>query len=86
MFPEDFFGSPNQFKTIQTQISKNKEHPKIINPTLLKTKTNQPYIMEIKEEICEESLEIPKNKLLLFNIFFSLCFVIDSFVYNSFRY
>ena len=62
MFPEDFFGSPNQYKTIQTQVNKNKEHPKIINPTLLKTKTNQPYIMEIKEEICEESLEIPKNK------------------------
>ena len=61
MFPEDFFGSPNQYKTIQTPVNKNKEHPKIINPTLLKTITNQPYIIEIKEEICEESLEIPQN-------------------------
>ena len=64
MFPEDFFGSPNQYKTIQTQVNKNKEHPKIINPALLKTKTNQHYIIEIKEEKCEESLEIPKNKTL----------------------
>ena len=62
MFPEDFFGSPNQYKTIQNQVNKNKEHPKIINPTLIKTKTNQPFILEIKEEKCEESLEMPKNK------------------------
>ena len=62
MFPEDFFGSPNQYKTIQSPVNNNKEHPKIINPTLFKTKTNQPYIIEIKEEKCEESLEMPKNK------------------------
>ena len=62
MFPEDFFGAPNQFKTIQTQISKNKEHPKIINPSLIKTKNNQPYIIEIKEEKCEESMDMTKNK------------------------
>jgi hypothetical protein len=63
MFPEDFFGSPNQYKTIQTQINANREHPKIINPLLFKTKPNQPFISEIKEEKCEESLmEISKNK------------------------
>lgn len=63
MFPEDFFGTPNQYKTIQTQINKNREHPKIINPLLFKNKTNQPYIDEIKEEKCEESImEMSKNK------------------------
>ena len=63
MFPEDFFGTPNQYKTIQTQINKSREHPKIINPLLFKNKTNQPYIDEIKEEKCEESImEMSKNK------------------------
>ena len=63
MFPEDFFGSPNQYKTIQAQINANREHPKIINPLLFKNKSNQPFISEIKEEKCEESLmEISKNK------------------------
>ena len=62
MFPKDFFGNPNQYKTIQTQINNNKEHPKIINPTLIKTKSNQPMIMEIKEEKCEESMDVAKNK------------------------
>ena len=61
MFPEDFFGAPNQFKTIQTQISKNKEHPKIINPSLIKTKNNQPYIIEIKETQAQK--EKIKNEL-----------------------
>ena len=63
MFPEDFFGNPSQYTTIQTQQNKAREHPKIINPTLLKT--NNPFCAEIKEEKCEESLEIPKNKNLL---------------------
>ena len=64
MFPEDFFGTPNQYKTIQTQINANREHPKIINPLLFKNKPNQPpFISEIKEEKCEESImEISKNK------------------------
>ena len=62
MFPEDFFGNPNQYKTIQTQINKNKEHPKIINPSLIMTKSNKPMIIEIKEEKCEESMDIAKNK------------------------
>ncbi len=64
MFPEDFFGTPNQYKTIQTQINANREHPKIINPLLFKNKPNQPpLISEIKEEKCEESImEISKNK------------------------
>lgn len=64
IFPEDFFCSPNQYKTIQNPINKNREHPKIINPTLLKSKSNQPLIVEIKEEKCEESIDInvPKNK------------------------
>ena len=62
MFPEDFFSSPNQYKTIQNPISKNREHPKIINPTLLNKKINQPFIPEIKEEKCEESVDNPNNK------------------------
>ena len=62
MFPDDFFGNPNQYKTIQTQINKNKEHPKIINPSLIMTKSNKPMIIEIKEEKCEESMDIAKNK------------------------
>ena len=62
IFPEDFFCTPNQYKTIQNPINKNREHPKIINPTLLKSKSNQPLIAEIKEEKCEESIDVPKNK------------------------
>ena len=62
IFPEDFFSTPNQYKTIQNPINKNREHPKIINPTLLKSKSNQPLIVEIKEEKCEESIDVPKNK------------------------
>lgn len=64
IFPEDFFGTPNQYKTIQTPISVNREHPKIINPILFKNKTQNPLLIgEIKEEKCEESLiEISKNK------------------------
>ena len=62
IFPEDFFCSPNQYKTIQNSINKKREHPKIINPTLLKSKSNQPLIVEIKEEKCEESIDVPKNK------------------------
>ena len=62
IFPEDFFSTPNQYKTIQNPIDKNREHPKIINPTLLKSKSNQPLIVEIKEEKCEESIDVPKNK------------------------
>ena len=62
MFPEDFFSSPNQYKTIQNPISKNREHPKIINPTLLNKKINQPFIPEIKEEKCEESVDNPNTK------------------------
>ena len=68
MFPEDFFGTQNQFITIQTQSQlSNREHPKIINPLLIKRE--QPQINDIKEEIYEESIDvsknIPKNKIPL---------------------
>ena len=60
MFPEDFFGTQNQFITIQTQSQlSNREHPKIINPFLIKCQ--EPQINEIKEEIIEESMDISKN-------------------------
>jgi len=52
MFPEDFFGTQNQFITIQTQSQlSNREHPKLINPLLIKHQ--EPQINEIKEEIIE---------------------------------
>lgn len=60
MFPEDFFGTQNQYITIQTQSQmSNREHPKIINPLLIKCQ--HPQFNEIKEEICEESVDISKN-------------------------
>lgn len=65
MFPEDFFSSPNQYKTIQIPINKNREHPKLINPTIINKKVNQPLIPEIKEEKCEESIDNQKNKTTL---------------------
>ena len=55
MFPEDFFGTQNHYTTIQNHKSKNKEHPRIIIPTLLKTNRTRPIFAEIKEEKCEES-------------------------------
>ena len=65
MFPEDFFGTQNQYTTIQNHKSKNKEHPRIIIPTLLKTNRTRPIFAEIKEEKCEESSELTKNKTSL---------------------
>lgn len=60
MFPEDFFGTQNQFITIQTQSQlSNREHPKLINPLLIKRQ--EPQINEIKEEIIEESIDVSKN-------------------------
>ena len=60
MFPEDFFGTQNQFITIQTQSQlSNREHPKLINPLLIKR--HEPQINEIKEEIIEESIDVSKN-------------------------
>ena len=60
MFPEDFFGTQNQFITIQTQPQlSNREHPKLINPLLIKR--HEPQINEIKEEIIEESIDVSKN-------------------------
>jgi hypothetical protein len=60
MFPEDFFGTQNQFITIQTQSQlSNREHPKIINPLLIKRQ--EPQFKEIKEEIYEESIDVSKN-------------------------
>jgi hypothetical protein len=68
LFPEDFFGTQNQFITIQTQSQlSNREHPKLINPLLIKR--HEPQINEIKEEIIEESIDVsknmPKNKIPL---------------------
>jgi hypothetical protein len=65
LFPEDFFGTQNQYTTIQNHKSKNKEHPRIIIPTLLKTNRTRPIFSEIKEEKCEESSELTKNKTSL---------------------
>ena len=60
LFPEDFFGTQNQFITIQTQPQlSNREHPKLINPLLIKR--HEPQINEIKEEIIEESIDVSKN-------------------------
>jgi hypothetical protein len=65
LFPEDFFGTQNQYTTIQNHKSKNKEHPRIIIPTLLKTNRTRQIFAEIKEEKCEESSELTKNKTSL---------------------
>ena len=65
LFPEDFFGTQNQYTTIQTQKSKNREHPRIIIPNLLKGNKSGPLFSEIKEEKCEESSELTKNKTSL---------------------
>ena len=60
MFPEDFFGTQNQFITIQTQPQmSNREHPKIINPLLIKRQQSQ--FTEIKEAVNEDSVEVSKN-------------------------
>ena len=63
IFPEDFFGIPNQEKNSPKNNCKQKEHPKLLNPIKSKTKENPNlFINEIKEESIEESLECSQIK------------------------
>ena len=67
IFPEDFFDLPNNKEELSNikNKSKQKEHPKLINPSNT-IKVVPPEFNEIKEEAFEESVEniqVKKNNL-----------------------